>query len=131
MNHLPEHDVAESKAAAGNPQDRAAAAVVHELGALRKDWWWLMLLGVVLAVLGSVAVGVAFFVSVATVIFFGILLMIGGVGQIVSAFWAGRWSGFMLHLLIGIEMLLNGLRWIMLALEIRRLPEVGVDGTPE
>ncbi len=103
MNEQSNSDPGESVAAGnGDPRDRLAGPGVHELRALRKDWWWLMLLGVSLVVLGTIAIGGAFFVSVVTVIFFGVLLMIGGVGQIISAFWAGRWSGFMLQLLLGI-----------------------------
>ena len=80
----------------------ALQALRHELQDLKQHWWWLCVLGTSLVVLGSLAIGVPIFVSVATVIFLGAFLLVAGVAQVISAFWAGRWSGFLLQLLIGI-----------------------------
>jgi uncharacterized membrane protein HdeD (DUF308 family) len=33
---------------------------------------------------------------------FGFLLIAGGMSEVISSFWAGRWSGSLVHLLIGI-----------------------------
>ena len=33
---------------------------------------------------------------------FGMIMLIGGISQVVSAFWAGKWSGFLLQVLVGI-----------------------------
>ena len=33
---------------------------------------------------------------------FGVIMLIGGISQVVIAFWAGRWSGFLLQVLVGI-----------------------------
>ena len=85
----------------GNPSD-PNAVMMHELAALRNDWWWLLVLGIGLIVLGTVAISATPFVTVVTVVFFGVLLLIGGVAQIVAAFWEGKWSGLLLHLLVGI-----------------------------
>jgi len=74
----------------------------HELQNLKEQWWCLLLLGISLAVLGTLAIGVPIFVSVATVIFLGAFMLVAGVAQVISAFWSGRWSGFLLQLLIGI-----------------------------
>jgi uncharacterized membrane protein HdeD (DUF308 family) len=98
-----EHPSAPSPA--GGP---LAAAFRHELVALREHWWWFLLLGIAMIVLGTVALGSSFFVSVVTVVFFGFLLLTGGVIQIISSFWAGRWTGLLLHLLIGILYVITG-----------------------
>jgi uncharacterized membrane protein HdeD (DUF308 family) len=74
----------------------------HELGRLKKDWWWFLILGAGLVLLGMIALGSAYFVGLVTVVLFGVLLLVGGVAQVISAFWAGKWSGFLLHLLIGL-----------------------------
>lgn len=77
----------------------------HELIGLGKQWWWFLVLGIVQFVLGAVAIGsgiATFYVSAITVVMFGFLLLFGGTAQIISAFWAGRWSGFLLHMLIGV-----------------------------
>jgi uncharacterized membrane protein HdeD (DUF308 family) len=82
-----------------------AETVGHELQSLRKQWWCFLILGIVLLVLGAVAIcsGVAtFFVSAITVVMFGFLLLFAGAAQVVSSFWAGKWSGFLLHLFVGI-----------------------------
>src|SRR5215510_5384883 len=78
-------------------------AIRHELEHLSEHWLWILLLGVLLVVAGTAAiivptatVGTTFGVT----IFFGILLMISGVATIVSAFWIGNWSGFLLQLLV-------------------------------
>jgi uncharacterized membrane protein HdeD (DUF308 family) len=88
---------------------RLRAALTHELRHARDKWWWAVLLGVGLFVLGIFAIGSAIFVSAAAVVLFGVLLLMGGVGQLISAFWAGKWSGFLLQLLIGILYIVVGI----------------------
>ena len=82
--------------------------LTHELGALRNDWWCICAIGILLVVCGVLAMGMSFFVSVVTVAVFGVLLLAGGIAQILSAFWAGRWSGTLLHLLVGILYAVTG-----------------------
>ncbi|HEY4233996.1 MAG TPA: HdeD family acid-resistance protein [Lacipirellulaceae bacterium] len=79
--------------------------VKHELHHMRTHWLWFLLLGVLLVTAGTAAiivppatVGTTFAVTM----FFGIVLMICGVATIVSSFWIGEWSGFLIHLLVGI-----------------------------
>jgi uncharacterized membrane protein HdeD (DUF308 family) len=59
-----------------------------------------------------IAMVAAFAPTIATVLFFGILLLIAGVVQIVHALSAMRWQGFLLHLLGGI--LYTAIGWLML-----------------
>jgi uncharacterized membrane protein HdeD (DUF308 family) len=77
-------------------------AFSHELHALRDQWWCFLVLGISLVLLGATAVGSSFAASVTVVVLFGFLLLAGGVIQVVSSFWAGKWSGMLLHLLIGL-----------------------------
>jgi uncharacterized membrane protein HdeD (DUF308 family) len=88
---------------------RLKAALAHELRHVRDKWWWAVVLGVGLFFFGGIAVGSAPFASVVTAVFFGVLLLMGGVGQLISAFWAGKWSGFLLQLLIGIFYIVVGI----------------------
>ena len=74
----------------------------HELHPLRNQWWCFLLLGVALVVLGSFCIIDPFIPSLASVIILGFLLMAAGIFQIVSAFWAGKWSGMLIHMLIGV-----------------------------
>lgn len=83
-------------------------AIDHELQGLRDEWWWLLLLGISLVILGTVAIACAPFVSFFSVVIFGVVLLIGGVAVIVSAFRTGKWSAFLVNLLIGILYLVVG-----------------------
>ena len=80
----------------------------HELAAVKQHWWWFLVLGISLVVFGTGAVVAAPFVSLAAAVVFGFLLLAGGTIQLVSSFWAGNWSGFLLHLLIGVLYLITG-----------------------
>jgi uncharacterized membrane protein HdeD (DUF308 family) len=80
-------------------------------GELRRSWGWFLALGIVLIVLGTIALGSALLMTVASVFFFGWLLIIGGVMEAVHAFWRKRWAGFFLDLLTGILYVVAG--WMM------------------
>lgn len=79
-----------------------ASEVRHELASMQNHWWWFLILGIGWVVLGMIALSSAIFATVAVVALFGMLMLIAGIAQVVSSFWAGRWSGFLLQLLIGI-----------------------------
>lgn len=85
-----------------------AGGTQHELHEMRTEWKWFFGLGVTLIVLGVVALGHCYLATVASVVVVGLLMLVGGVAQIVNAFWAGKWSGFMLHMLIGILYVVAG-----------------------
>jgi uncharacterized membrane protein HdeD (DUF308 family) len=74
----------------------------HELHPLRNQWWCFLLLGLALIVLGSFCIIDPFFPTIASVFFLGFFLIAAGITQIVSAFWAGKWSGMLIHMLIGV-----------------------------
>lgn len=80
----------------------AAAALRHELHALREQWWCFLLLGISLTVLGSICIVQPLIASIASVLFLGFVLLAAGITQVVSSFWAGKWSGMLLHIMIGI-----------------------------
>ena len=88
---------------------RANGDDTHELYHLQDEWKWFSTLGVVLMTLGLIAVLYCWFASQAAVVLFGFLILAGGVVQIVNALWAGKWSGFLLNLLIGIIYVVVGL----------------------
>lgn len=78
-----------------------AQAVRHELHEIRDHWWAFLALGIALVVIGALCIIHPFVASLATVVFLGFLLLAAGIAQIVSSFWAGKWSGMLMHLLIG------------------------------
>lgn len=78
--------------------------LAQELGLLQKHWRWFLVLGIAMVVLGLVAVSYACIVTVtmAATVLFGFFLVAGGIVEIIHAFWVGRWSGMLLHLLVGV-----------------------------
>lgn len=78
-----------------------ANAVRHELHEIRDHWWAFLALGIALVLIGTMCIIHPFVASLASVVFLGFLLLAAGIGQIVSSFWAGKWSGMLMHLLIG------------------------------
>src|SRR5262245_8202935 len=78
---------------------------------LRRYWGWYLALGIVLIVLGTIAIGSTFVMTIASVFLFGWLLIIGGVMEAIHAFWHKRWAGFFLDLLTSILYIVAG--WMM------------------
>jgi len=80
------------------------AAVANELQSLRSHWVWFLVLGIALVVLGSFAIGWACLttITIAATWLFGFVLLGGGIGEIIHSFTVGRWSGTLVHLLVGI-----------------------------
>jgi uncharacterized membrane protein HdeD (DUF308 family) len=75
---------------------------------LREIWAFLVGMGIALMALGAVAIGSSFIATVATVLVFGILLLLGALFQVVTALWGRSWRGFFLHLLGGVLYLIIG-----------------------
>jgi len=84
----------------------------HELEAIRGNWGWLLALGIILIVVGTIAVAMPFVASLASAVAFGALLLLGGITQLVGAFWTRDWSGFFLSLLMGVLYLVLGVLFL-------------------
>jgi uncharacterized membrane protein HdeD (DUF308 family) len=82
--------------------DLPNSAGTHELHSLRKQWWCFLLLGIALVVLGTFCIIDPLVPTLASVVFLGFALMAAGITQVVGAFWAGKWSGMLIHILIGV-----------------------------
>ncbi len=75
---------------------------------LREIWAFLVGMGVALMILGIVAIGSSFIATLATVVVFGVLLLLGALFQVITALWGRSWRGFFLHLLGGVLYLIVG-----------------------
>ncbi len=73
----------------------AEAAVVENRG-------WFIALGILMIVLGIVAIGAPLATTVVAKIFLGWLFLIAGIAQIIHAFYAQGWKGFLADLLMGL-----------------------------
>jgi len=89
-------------------QSHLASVMEYELEGLRKSWGWLLILGILLTVVGFMAIGSSFVATLTTVIVLGILFLAGGIVDVATAFWAHCWRGFWLHLLAGILYIVLG-----------------------
>jgi uncharacterized membrane protein HdeD (DUF308 family) len=76
----------------------------------RSHWGWLLVLGIVMVVLGTLAAGMAVVTSVVTMVFLGVVLLAAGAVQIYSAIREHANAGFWLHLLAGVlDVVLGGM----------------------
>lgn len=69
---------------------------------IRRNWGWFLGFGIILIILGLLAIGSAAIVTDIYVMLLGIFLLIGGILQFIYAFWVRQWNGFFLSLLAGI-----------------------------
>jgi uncharacterized membrane protein HdeD (DUF308 family) len=65
-------------------------------------WGWFLAFGIVLLLLGIAAIVRSVAATVASMLFFGWLLVLASIFEFVMAFMVGNWAGFFLHLLIAI-----------------------------
>lgn len=83
--------------------------LVTELDHLRSRWGWLLALGILMVVIGVIALYYTPHATVGTVLVFGWLLIISGVIETVHAFRVRKWGGMAMHLLGGILGVLIGM----------------------
>jgi uncharacterized membrane protein HdeD (DUF308 family) len=88
------------------------AELRHDLTALRGNWLWFVVLGVALIVLGFIALGSVVIASLATAVVIGVLLLLGGVSEMIGAFWCRGWSGYFFHLLSGVLSIVIGVLFL-------------------
>lgn len=71
---------------------------------------WLLFLGsgIVLIILGIMALSYSFIATMVTMLTIGVLVIVGSMFQIISAFWSRHWRGFVLHLLLGLMYVILG-----------------------
>jgi uncharacterized membrane protein HdeD (DUF308 family) len=62
---------------------------------------WFLFLGIAYLFFGVVAVMSPLVVTLLSVLFFGVLLMIAGLATLIHSFWSHRWEGLALQLLAG------------------------------
>ena len=80
-----------------------------DFGQMHINWKWLVALGLLFVVLGIIGLGITFLITVFSVLFFGILLLIGGGAQIVHAFRSKGWKSILFHIIIALLYLLAGI----------------------
>ena len=95
------------------PQTPLSPAVEALLGDLKKNWGWLLAMGIAFVVLGTIGLFMAVAFTVATVVAFGVLLLLGAASQIAQALRAKGWKASLPHLLIAVLYLAGGLIMVL------------------
>jgi uncharacterized membrane protein HdeD (DUF308 family) len=85
---------------------RMAPEIAHQ-------WGWFLAFGIVLALLGIAAIIRSFAATVASMIFFGWLLVFAGAIEFVDSFMVGHWAGFFLHLLSAVLLIYIGILFVI------------------
>ena len=78
-------------------------------GEVRRNWGWLLALGIVFVILGFIGLGMTFAVTMASVLMFGVLLLVGAGAQFVDAAKCKGWKGIVMHVLIAFLYLIAGI----------------------
>jgi uncharacterized membrane protein HdeD (DUF308 family) len=78
------------------------------LGELKKKWGWLLALGILLIILGTIGLWMSFAMTLVSVLMFGALLVVAGVFQLFNAFQLKGWKSVLFHVAIALLYLIAG-----------------------
>ena len=91
----------------------APQSLADGLKALRAKWGWIVALGVVFLIAGVVALGSVVAATETAVLVVGIMMLMGGVAEIIAAFGVKSWGKFLFWLLLGVLYVAAGIIAIM------------------
>ena len=75
---------------------------------LKRNWGWLLGLGILFVILGCIGLGMLVGLTIASVLFLGILFIIGGFLQLIDVIKTKHWKGVFWHALIAILYIVGG-----------------------
>ena len=75
---------------------------------LRAKWGWIVALGVVYTVAGFIALGSVAMATVVSVFVVGVMMIVAGVAEVISAFQIKSWGKFLLWALLGVLYIIAG-----------------------
>ena len=75
---------------------------------LRRGWGWLLALGILFVILGCLGMGMVVGLTLASMLFLGVLLIIAGCSQFVDVFKAKQWKAVAWHALIAALYIVGG-----------------------
>jgi uncharacterized membrane protein HdeD (DUF308 family) len=78
-------------------------------GELRRHWGWLMAVGILSVILGTIGLGMTWMLTLVSVVYFGVLMIVIGGVQILQTFKCAGWKSVVLHSLIGLLYLAAGI----------------------
>lgn len=81
---------------------RSGSSLATHLVPLRRNSGWLMAEGIVLVILGVLGLGAVALLSLASAIWFGAMIFVGGIIVLIDAFRHQGWKSRLWHILIGV-----------------------------
>ena len=78
-------------------------------GELKKNWAWMLSLGIVMVMLGVIGLGMTVLFNEIVVMYFGFLLLFGSGVQLMQVFRAEAWKGRVWHVLIALVYIVGGI----------------------
>lgn len=95
-----------------NGETSLTAAQEAVFGELKENWGWLLAFGIVSIILGTIGLGMTFVLTEVSIIFFGILLIVGGVFQLFDATKCKGWKSTIWHVLIALLYIAAGITMV-------------------
>lgn len=90
-----------------------AASQLALFGELKKNWRWLLAFGILSIALGTIGLGMTFGLTLASVLFFGALLIAGGVFQLFDALKCKGWKSTLWHVMIALLYVAAGILMVV------------------
>lgn len=81
-------------------------------GELKKNWGWLLAWGILSIVLGTIGLGMTYAFTESIVFIGGILLIVGGIFQLIDAFKCKGWKSTLWHVLIALLYVAAGISMV-------------------
>lgn len=78
------------------------------LGEVRRNWGWMLALGLLYLMLGLVGLAMLLGLTLANIVFIGVLLIAGGTAQLLESLKCKGWKGLVSHIAIAALYLLAG-----------------------
>jgi uncharacterized membrane protein HdeD (DUF308 family) len=88
--------------------DFMRAPTAADLAPLRAKWGWILALGIVYTIAGFIALGSVVMATVASVLIVGVMMIVAGVAEIISAFQCKGWGRFLIWALLGVLYIVAG-----------------------
>lgn len=86
-------------------------------GDLTVSWKWMLGLGIFMAVLGVIGLAMTYWLTILSVLWFGVLALVGGVAQLIDAFRCSGWKAVAAHVVLGLLYIAAGI--ILIAMPVQ------------
>ena len=100
-NSVQEYNSHDNNALEDNAQEDNVLEQVGEK--IRKHRGLLLFMGIVMIILGTVGLSMEVTLTIVSVLYFGVLMLFGGIVMLIDAFRCGEWKGKLWHVLIALS----------------------------